>query len=227
MVSMIGQRVRRHEDPRFLTGRGQYVDDVVIEGALHATFVRSPWAHARVGSIDTAAVAEVAGARVFTAADVDLAVNPTPPFIQVDARMFRPFIASERARFAGDIVAVVLAPSRAASVDAAELVDVDYEPLPAVTDIDSALRDEVLLFDEVGTNVCLRHAPEAPDPQLFDGCDVVVRGTTVVSAPRRLSDRAARDAREVRRGRPPNDLVVDADTAHGQDGARPAPRARA
>ena len=179
MASVIGQRVRRQEDPRFLLGRGQYVDDVAIEGALHATFVRSPWAHARVGQIDAAAASDVAGARVFTAADVDLAVNPTPPFIQVDARMFRPFIASERARFAGDIVAVVLAPSREASVDAAELVHVDYEPLPPVTDIDSAMRDEVLLFDEVGTNVCLRHAPEAPDPQLFDDCEVVVRGTAV------------------------------------------------
>ncbi len=179
MASVIGQRVRRHEDPRFLMGRGQYVDDVPIEGALHVTFIRSPWAHARVGEIDSTAAADVPGARVFTAADVGLAVNPTPPFIEVDPRMFRPFVASDTARFAGDIVAVVLAPSRAASVDAAELVQVEYEPLPAVTDLDAALRGDVLLFDEVGTNVCLRHAPEAPDPQLFDDCEVVVRGATV------------------------------------------------
>jgi aerobic carbon-monoxide dehydrogenase large subunit len=181
MASVIGQRVRRQEDPRFLTGRGQYVDDVPVEGVLHATFIRSPWAHARVGAIDTSAVDEVPGARVLTSADVDLAVNPTPPFIEVDPRMFRPFIASEKVRFAGDIVAVVLAPTRAASVDAADLVMVDYDPLPAVTDIESAVGDDVLLFEEVGTNVCLRHAAPSPDPQLFDGCEVVVRGATVSS----------------------------------------------
>ncbi len=157
-------------------GRGQYVDDVPVEGALHVTFIRSPWAHARVGAVDTSAVGEVPGARVFTAADVGLAVNPAPPFIGIDERMFRPFLAAEKARFAGDIVAVALAPTRAGSVDAADLVAVDYEPLPAVTDVESALRDDVLLFDEVGTNVCLRHPPEAPDPQLLDDCDVIVRG---------------------------------------------------
>ncbi len=176
MASVIGQRVRRQEDPRFLTGRGQYVDDVPIEGALHATFVRSPWAHARVGAIDTSAVDEVAGARVFTAADVDLTVDPAPPFVGIDARMFRPFLASEKARFAGDIVAVALAPTRAGSVDAADLIDIDYEPLEAVTDIEAALRDEVILFDEMGTNVCLAHPPQASDPHLLDDCEVIVRG---------------------------------------------------
>ena len=179
MASVIGQRVRRQEDPRFLTGRGQYVDDVVMEGALHATFVRSPWAHARVGSIDSAGLAEVPGARAFTAADVGLAVNPPPPFIGIDERMFRPFLASDKARFVGDIVAVVLAPTRDGSADAAELLDVEYEPLPVVTDIEDALSDEVLLFESMGTNVCLRHPPEAPDPHLLDECEVVIRGQIV------------------------------------------------
>ena len=160
-------------------GRGQYVDDVAIEGALHATFVRSPWAHARVGPIDTSGLAEVPGARAFTAADVGLAVNPAPPFVGIDERMFRPFLASEKARFAGDIVAVALAPTRGGSADAAELVDVEYEPLPAVTDIESALRDEVLLFESMGSNVCLRHPPEAPDPELLDDCEVIIRGQVV------------------------------------------------
>jgi aerobic carbon-monoxide dehydrogenase large subunit len=179
MPTMIGQRVRRLEDPRFLTGRGQYVDDIPLEGALHVTFIRSPWAHARIRGVDKSGAAEVPGAQVFAAADTDLAVNPPPPFIPIDERMFRPILVSDRARFAGDIVAVVVAPTRQASVDAAELVEVDYEPLPHVTDMVRARDDEVLLFEEVGTNIALRHPPENPDPNLFDGCEVVSSGRLI------------------------------------------------
>jgi aerobic carbon-monoxide dehydrogenase large subunit len=180
MASVVGQRVRRREDPRFLTGTGQYVDDLQPDGALHATFVRSPWAHARIGGIDASAAAELPDTQVFTAADVELAVNPAPPFTGIEAHFFRPFLASQKVRFAGDIVAVVLSGSRAASVDAAELVAVDYEALPVVTDIDEAAKDEVLLFEEVGTNVVLgRPAPE--DPQLFDGCDLITTGSNFSS----------------------------------------------
>ncbi len=179
MPTMIGQRVRRLEDPRFLTGRGQYVDDVPLEGALHVTFIRSPWAHARIRGVDKSGASAVAGAQVFAAADTDLAVSPVPPFIPIDERMFRPILASDRARFAGDIVAVVAAPTREASIDAAELVEVDYEPLPHVTDMVKARDDEVLLFEEVGTNVALRHPPEQPDPNLFDDCEVVSTGRLI------------------------------------------------
>jgi carbon-monoxide dehydrogenase large subunit len=172
--------VRRREDPRFLTGRGRYVDDLAPEGALHATFVRSPFAHARItAGIDTSEAARLEGVQVFTAADTDLGVNPAPPFIGVDPRMFRPVLASQKVRFAGDIVAVVLAGTREASVDAAELVVVDYEPLPHVTDPSEAIKDEILLFEDVGTNVCLRRPPENPDEDLFAGCDAVATGTFV------------------------------------------------
>jgi aerobic carbon-monoxide dehydrogenase large subunit len=171
--------VRRREDPRFLTGKGQYVDDLRADGALHITFVRSPWAHARIAAIDTSAAAELPGVHVFTAADIGLSPNPAPPFIGIDERMFRPFLASEKARFAGDIIAIVLAEGRAESVDAAELVTVEYDPLPAVTDIEQAARDEILLFEDVGTNVCLRVPPAEPDAQLFDRCEVVTSGTIV------------------------------------------------
>jgi aerobic carbon-monoxide dehydrogenase large subunit len=179
MATMIGQRVRRIEDPRFLTGRGQYVDDIPLEGALHVTFIRSPWAHARIRGMDKSAAAGVSGAQVFAAGDTDLAVSGPPPFIPIDERMFRPILASEKVRFAGDIVAAVVAPTREASVDAAELVEVDYEPLPHVTDMVKAREDEVLLFEEVGTNVALRHPPEQPDPNLFDGCEVTTSGRVV------------------------------------------------
>ena len=176
MANVVGQRVRRREDPRFLTGKGQYVDDLQPEGALHVTFVRSPWAHARITSVDKSAAEELPDTQVFTAADIELAVNPAPPFVGIDERMFRPFLASQKVRFAGDIVAVVLSGSRGSSVDAGDLVAVEYEPLPAVTDIEEAARDEVLLFEEMGTNVCLERPLEA-DEQLFDGCDVVTSGS--------------------------------------------------
>jgi aerobic carbon-monoxide dehydrogenase large subunit len=169
--------VRRREDPRFLTGKGRYVDDLPVEGVLHATFVRSPWAHARITGVDTSAAAAIDGVQVFAAADTDLGVNPLPPFIAVDERMFRPIIAREKVRFAGDIVGVVLAPTRGASVDASELVEVEYEPLPHVTDMRDAVKDEVLLYEDVGTNVALRIPPKEPDEGLFDGCDAVASGS--------------------------------------------------
>jgi len=179
MTTIVGQRVRRLEDPRFLTGKGRYVDDLRTPGALHVTFVRSPWAHARIAGIDTSAAAELPGVKVFTAADMGMPPIPPPPFVGIDPAMFRPFLASDRARFAGDIVAAVLADERGASVDAAELVGVEYEPLPFVTDIEQAVKDEILVFEGTGTNVCLRHPPRSPDEGLLEGCEVVTSGTIV------------------------------------------------
>ncbi len=88
---MLGQRVRRREDPRFLTGNGRYVDDLELEGALHATFVRSDFGHATITSIDTSGVPDTA--RVFTAADVDLP-TASPMHPAIDAAMGRPPLAS-------------------------------------------------------------------------------------------------------------------------------------
>jgi aerobic carbon-monoxide dehydrogenase large subunit len=177
MANVIGQRVRRLEDPRFLTGAGNYVDDIRLESALHAQFVRSYEAHARILEIDTEAAAARPGTQVFTAADTDLTVNPPPPFIQVDPKTFRPFLASEKVRFVGDIVAVVLSETREGAYDAAELVAVEYESLPAVTDLRAAARDEVLLFEDLGTNTAMHVPAQDPDPNLFDGCDIVTSGS--------------------------------------------------
>ncbi|HEX4283032.1 MAG TPA: xanthine dehydrogenase family protein molybdopterin-binding subunit [Solirubrobacteraceae bacterium] len=178
MANVVGQRIRRREDPRFLRGEGHYVDDMSMPGALHLTFVRSYMAHARINGID-ASEAEAAGAQVFTAADVGGIVNPPPPFIPVDAQMFRPLLAADTARFVGDIVAIVVADSREASVDAAELVDVDYDPLPSVTDPEEAARDEVVLYPGVGSNICIANPAQDPDPNLFDSSDVVVKGKVI------------------------------------------------
>src|ERR1700716_606305 len=112
MTIFVGQRVRRREDPRFLTGKACYVDDLRLEGALHLTFVRSPYAHARIESIDTSEAEALPGVQVFTAADVGLGVNPPPPFVGIDPRMFRPLIADQKVRFVGEIVAIVLAETR-------------------------------------------------------------------------------------------------------------------
>ncbi|MFZ0973711.1 MAG: xanthine dehydrogenase family protein molybdopterin-binding subunit [Solirubrobacteraceae bacterium] len=178
MANVVGQRIRRREDPRFLRGEGQYVDDISLPGALHLTFVRSYMAHAKINGIDASAARD-AGAQVFLAADTGPIVSAPPPFIAVDPQMFRPLLASDTARFVGDIVAVVLAESREASVDAAELVDVDYEALESVTDPEVAVRDETVIYSGVGTNVCIHVPPQSPDPDLLASSEVVIKGKVV------------------------------------------------
>jgi len=173
-VSILGNRVLRREDPKFLTTGGVYGEDLPIEGALWATFVRSTVAHARITALDTAAAAELPGVvAVYTGADVDLA--PIPAGLPgVPDEMARPPLARDVVRFVGDPVAVVLTERREQGEDAAEAVFVDYDPLPAVVDPVAAARDEVVLFPEAGTNVAIVAADEAP-ADLFEGCEVVVR----------------------------------------------------
>ncbi len=149
-----------------------------MPGALHVTFIRSPWAHARIASVDPSAAAELEGTQVFTAAEMDLPSYPPPPFVGIDERMHRPFFAGQKVRFVGDIVAAVVSESREATVDAAELVEVEYEPLPVVTDMVQALEDEVLLFEDVATNLCLQR-PAETDGDLFEGCEVVSSGSVL------------------------------------------------
>ena len=178
MSGMMGQRILRREDSRFLRGEGRYVENIDVPGALHATFVRSPYAHARIVEIDASAARELPGMQVLTAADVDLDSFQPPPFPGLDQRMGRPFLAGEVVRFAGDIVAVVLSETRVDGVDAAELVVVEYDPLPAVADPERALAGDVLLYPEAGTNVCMSH-PAETDEALFEGCETVVAGRLV------------------------------------------------
>jgi len=94
----MGQRILRVEDDRFLRGEGLYVENQEVPGALHATFVRSPVAHARIVGIDTSAVASIPGAQVFTAADVELGAFPPPPIPGINDKMVRPFFASDVVR---------------------------------------------------------------------------------------------------------------------------------
>jgi aerobic carbon-monoxide dehydrogenase large subunit len=172
-MSILGTRVLRTEDPRFLTVGGIYVDDVPLEGALHVVFVRSTVAHARLRSVDVSAARSAPGVvDVVTAGDLD--VPPQPPDLpMVNEAMVRPVLATGVVRHVGEPIAAVVAETAEQAADAAELVDVDIEPLPAIVDVEDAARDEVLLHPQVGTNLAMRLPAGVPD-DLFDGCEVVV-----------------------------------------------------
>jgi carbon-monoxide dehydrogenase large subunit len=132
---LFGKSIKRREDPRFITGRASYTDDIRLPGMTYAVFVRSPHAHARIRKIDTARAASHPGVvAVFTGKDMQ-GVNSLPcgwllPELKVPPHMP---LAGDAARYVGDPVAVVIADSQAAAQDAAELVKVDWEVLPAVT----------------------------------------------------------------------------------------------
>ncbi|HEY6933931.1 MAG TPA: xanthine dehydrogenase family protein molybdopterin-binding subunit [Marmoricola sp.] len=172
--SILGTSVRRIEDPDLVRGRGTFVDNHTPEGTVHAVFVRSPFAHARITAIDTEEAAQAPGVvLVLTAAD--LGPDPVPAFAEVNDKCGRPALATDRVRFVGDPVALVVAESRAAAVDAAELVDVDYEDLPAVVDVEDAVADGApLQFPEVGSNVAATRVA-ASDGDPFEGADRVLR----------------------------------------------------
>jgi carbon-monoxide dehydrogenase large subunit len=172
--SLLGNAVRRIEDPEILRGAARYVDDLEIPGVLHLAFVRSTVAHAELRSVDVAEAAAMPGVvGVFSAAELDVPV--APGLMVVNPAFARPPLAKGKVRFVGDMVAVVAAESRAAAVDAAELVVVDYEPLSVVVDPEVATEpDAPLQFQAVGTNVAAGTRDGGDDP--LAGAEVVVRG---------------------------------------------------
>ena len=171
----MGNAVPRVEDPDLVQGKGDYVDDLVVDGALHLAFVRSPFAHARihVADVETARAAPgVVG--VFTAADLDLPAGYL--FFEVNPGCARPPLATDRVRFVGEPVAVVVAETRPQAVDAVELVDVDYDPLPAVVDMEEALAPGApLQFDGVPGNVVGGERDPDDVEDALAGADRVVR----------------------------------------------------
>jgi carbon-monoxide dehydrogenase large subunit len=172
--SLLGTSVRRVEDPALLTGSGTFVGNLHPEGLAHAVFVRSPYAHARLGRVDaTEALAAEGVIGVFTAED--LGIEPFHPFMVLKQECARPPLAVGKVRFVGEAVAVVVAETVALGLDAAELVVVDYDPLAAVTDPEAALEDGApVQFEEMGTNLVAGFAaPPGPDP--LAGAAVVVR----------------------------------------------------
>ncbi len=173
--SILGTQVRRIEDAALVTGAGGYVANLAVPGTLHVAFVRSPLAHATIERIDTAQAAAAPGVvAVYSAADLELPahhglmmLNPETP---------RPPLAGERVRFVGEAVTMVVAETPEAAADAADLVDVDYEALPAEVDIEDALRPEACpQFSELGSNL----AAGARSP---DGAEALADAELVVRA---------------------------------------------
>ena len=147
----VGARVKRVEDPRFLRGAGKYIDDIELDGMLHAAFVRSPYPHARIRSIDSSAALALDGVvGVWTGEDLKDVVGPFVTKLQRSEtkQCSRRVLPIDKVRHVGDAVAVVVATSRYVADDATELVSVDYELLPAVVDAEQALAADAPLIDE-------------------------------------------------------------------------------
>ena len=145
MRTLIGQSVRRREDPRFLTGRGRYTDDVPIARLAHAAVLRSPYGHAQIKSIDTSAALAMDGViGVLTYADIEGKVGDIRPNWVVGDSIVpeHPALAAERVRHVGEAVAFVVANTREQAADALEAILVDYDVLPAVVDEEAALQPD-------------------------------------------------------------------------------------
>ena len=172
-MSILGTRVVRIEDPRFLTGQGTYIANLDLPNAVHLTYVRSQMAHARITGIDTSDAEAMPGVvAIYTAKDLDLApAGPANPMM--NKSMTYPFLAIDTVRFVGDLIAIVVSEDKESGVDAAELVIVDYDPLPVIVDVDESFKGDTLLFPEAGTNVSLTFAAASND-DIFADCEVVV-----------------------------------------------------
>jgi len=155
----VGQRVKRTEDPRLIKGLAHYVDDITLPGTLHVSFVRSIYAHARITSIETEAALTVPGVvAVYTGADIAGKIGPVPcasalPELKVpDHRV----LAQDKVYFVGHPIAAVVATDRYAARDAVDLVMVDYEELPAVTDVEAAAAGGPVIHEAFGNNIAYK-----------------------------------------------------------------------
>jgi carbon-monoxide dehydrogenase large subunit len=181
--SILGTRVVRVEDPALVRGDARYLADLTaggeLDGALHAVFVRSDVAHGLIDRIDTVEASAQPGViAVLTAAE--LGVAPHHGFAKVHDDFARPPLATDRVRFVGEPVAVVLAESVAAGVDAAELVDVEISPLPVLVDPEAALAPGApIVFPQHGSNVALSVVDHGDADTVFGDADLVVRGRYV------------------------------------------------
>ncbi|MGB3762796.1 MAG: xanthine dehydrogenase family protein molybdopterin-binding subunit, partial [Ornithinimicrobium sp.] len=179
MSSMPGEGARRVEDAELIRGARDYTDDVPHAEVLHAVFIRSLYPHARILTVDpTAAAALPSVVGVFTADDLPL--ERLDPGTDPDA-MRRPPIAGAVVRFVGEIVAVVGATTQAAAVDAAELVEVTYDPFKPVLDAVRALSAEapVLFADAPNGNLAASGSAGNSDGDALTGAEVVIRGSFV------------------------------------------------
>lgn len=169
--SILGTRVKRIEDPALLRGAGTYIDNIAPVDALHVAFVRAMTAHGRIESIDVDDARSMPGVvAVITAADLDIGPLQSSPLLA--HQILQPILATDRVRYVGEPIVAVVAETAPQAVDAAESVWADVEAIAAVVDPEAAARDEIVLFDDIGTNVVLDQGdPVGPDDL---GGDVVV-----------------------------------------------------
>ena len=204
-MSILGTRVIRSEDPRFLTTGGVYTADVQDEqlaGACHVHFVRSAVAHGRISAIDVSAARQAPGViAVFTGADLADLPMLGAPVPGINEQMGQQLLARDVVRYVGEPIAAIATEGRYQGEDAADLVDVDYDVLPPVVDMaDANTPDATLLFPAAGTNVAAAFGDAGKlAADLFDGCEVVVSRTSSTSGSRRPR---WRPARRPRGGRP-------------------------
>lgn len=164
----IGQPLRRKEDAHLVTGRTRWTDSVAVPGMLSVALLRSPMAHARITRVDVSAAKDRPGVvAAFSGADLadDMGGLPTAWTVSQDLKTPPHFpIARDAVRYVGDAVAVVVARSAGEAMDALEAIEVDYEPLPAVVDMDAAMADGAqLVHEDIGTNVCFTYDEEHGD----------------------------------------------------------------
>ncbi len=180
-----GQRIKRNEDPRLLTGQALFVDDVNLPNMLHVAFMRSPYAHARITSVDTAEAATREGVvGVYAARDLGsywrngpLLVSPPPiERIQFNERT-QPILALDKVRHVGEPMVAVVATSRYIAEDALSDIRVDYDPLPPVVDLEQALEaDAPLVHEDLGTNIAAHVIQERGDYQsIRERADVLIK----------------------------------------------------
>ena len=176
----IGAPIKRREDIRFITGKGTYADDIKLPGMLHAAILRSPRAHARIRSIDTAKAGAIPGVVwIFTLKDIGEMAVPVPmrmykvPGLE---RYLQPLLARDKVRYMGEPVAVVVAESRYLAEDALDAIEVEYEDLPEVLELRAAMRNEILIHEENGTNLAAVHEISIGDAaRAFEKADYVRR----------------------------------------------------
>ena len=190
-MKYIGKRIRRNEDARLLTGQALFVDDVDIPGMLHAAFLRSDYAHARLLSVDTSAAREREGVvAVYTAEDMGDEWKPGPPLVSPPATVenvlfnsrTQPPLVKDKVRHAGEPIAVVIAKSRYIAEDAVEDIIVDLEPLPAVVDLEKALEaDSVLIHEDLGTNLAAQMVQSKGDyNKAKESADLIIQRRIII-----------------------------------------------
>src|SRR5712692_4653237 len=156
-TKLLGERIKRKEDPRLIQGRGHYVDDLKLDGMLHMAMVRSVHAHARLKAVDVSAARSTPGVvAVFTGRDLKGKVGLLPCAIAMEGLKIpeHDCLAVDKVCYVGEPVAAVIATDRYLARDAVDKIEVDYEPLPAITDPEKALKkDSPLVHEKLGDNV--------------------------------------------------------------------------